>query len=228
MVRQKFWQIKQAVAFIKQLCYDTAGRRRRNDFHKIIPENRPLETLDWFCLTKEKIYPSLEAFFFLLKAHKIHIWEAIYIYGLCSLTEDQHLSKHLLTTSDHPVCDQKTFLVQYNSCDVEMYKRRSWSQQGGLPEEQIAGLKLAMLVRRTQFHPVTIIFSVFMSPWQTCYQTKTLLLLQRLHFNILASFFRFGTHKCCEYHAPCIQNTCFSWVKKGERSSLFPCPSCRS
>ena len=139
--------------------------------------------------------------------HKIHIWEAMVFALYCGSTA----VKLLLRTSDRPVWNPKTFLVQYNSCDVEMCKRRSWSLQGypleESSEERIAGLKLAMSVTRTQFHPVTITFSVFMSPWQTCHQTKTLLLLQRLHFNVL--------------HSSDLALKQVLWV-------WFPCPSCRS
>ena len=151
------------------------------NFIKIIPEIRPIETLDWFCLTEQKIY--LWGQISLLMPHKIHIWEAMVFALYCGSTA----VKLLLRTSDRPVWNPKTFLVQYNSCDVKMCKRRSWSLQGYPSEERTAGLKLAMSVRRPQFHPVTIKFSVFMSPRQTCHQTKTLLLLQRLHFNVLHS-----------------------------------------
>ena len=150
------------------------------NFRKIIPEIRPLETLDWLCLTEQKIYLSLESDFLVDASQNPYL-------GGYALYCGSTAVKLLLKTSDRPVWNPKTFLVQYNSCDVEMCKRRSWSLQGYPSEERIAGLKLAMSVRRTQFHPVTITFSVFMSPWQTCHQTKTLLLLQRLHFNVLHS-----------------------------------------
>ena len=73
------------------------------NFNKIICDIRPLET----CLTQPKIYPSLESDCPVDASQNPFLGG----YGLCSLTEDQQLLKHLLTTSDGPVWNPKTFLV---------------------------------------------------------------------------------------------------------------------